>query len=225
MPSFTLRPVSQGSYDQWTLGAGGSKSGAMSDASDSTYINTGQNAQFYDSYNMADLPADAGSVDSPVALVTRATFTGDIPSTQRFIYTPYSGGSGFLVSDDAIYQTSGNFTNGPDGGPWSVSSLNNCQAGVYANCGVNDFAYCYDIWFSGTYQQAGAMFIAFLQWVGPILFGSNLLMRDMLRAAAYSARTPRNGTRIVWSPNEIREAYRQCRDGVRPRSYLLLGRH
>lgn len=211
MPSFTLRPNGNGAYAGWA----GHSYTSLSDASDTTYMNTNAEAEFYSSYTMADLPADAGSISGDVTWHNRNTYTGDAPISQQAFFRYSSTNS--LVGVASYYYLGGigeataAYALAPGSAAWTPAILNATEIGCYANMGFNDFLYCYDLWATGTYLQSGAFFVSIYNLVGPVLVGANLLYREFAEMVTHAQRQSHR-RRIIFSPDEVSEAWREYKD-------------
>jgi hypothetical protein len=222
MPAFTLRPNADGgTYQGWAS----YYYVYQSDASDATYMNTGQNGVYIASYPMADLPADAGAVSGDVIWHDRNTFTGDAPVSDWALFR-YAGTDSYIgVASYGGYiaEATATYSLAPGSAAWTPTIINATEIGVYANMGINDFLYCYDLWATGTYLQAGGCLIPIYNLIGPLL-GASLLWKDFLKIGSQWHQASK-GTRIRWSKEELAKAWLEYKDGKRPVRYFDFGAH
>lgn len=218
MPAFTLEATAEGVNTQWTLGAGASKTVAVSDSDDGTYIYTaGTNRQ---SFVTADLPADAVGVTAPVTCNCRGadvSATADlIHSHFRYSAANYEDGTGWNFSTTPANYTR-DWPTGPGGGAWTVAMLNACEMGVYKG-GTTNNVRVYKLNLSGNYFQAGACFIPLLSLaaaaIGP---GLQLVHMPGLARFIFEHRRMPGGARILIRPDEYEAALASWRGWRRPR--------
>lgn len=185
MPSFTLRPTAQGTYNDFALGSGSDKPSAMSDASDGTWISL-SGTSGADSYVMQDLPADADTVEGSVTWNGRHTKaaggSGGVSARLRYSGTNSDGASLAPATFPTINEETTAYALAPGGGAWTPAVLNATEIGVVSTLDVNYSAY--DVWATGSYAQAGGMgFLFFFSWLLPLL-GAGLDLATFRRAMA-----------------------------------------
>jgi hypothetical protein len=157
---------------------------------------------------MTDLPADAAAISGSVTFTVNAKDTFDAGGLTVYTYA-YHSGSGSNPSShtpNASYADySGSLASVPGGSGWTVANVNACEAGVAsAGTGANRIS-CSCVEMSGTYLQAGETFVSIYNLVGPLLFGSALTLPDLIAAAGRTLYS--RGTKLLYSPQEIRQAF------------------
>jgi len=130
-----------GTVDNWTLTAGSTKVVACQTPDDdsTTYISSGTTASIVQMFTLED-PGDIGAGDSITDVAVRVRdVRGGAPGPSFVVRITTSGGT-----SDSATQTAGaayadytaNFATAPGGGSWSLSLLNELQAGIAKTSGT-----------------------------------------------------------------------------------------
>lgn len=227
MPAYTLEATAEGANTGWTLAAGASKTVAVSDTSDATYLTqspTGVPSR--QSFTMQDLPSDAEAVTAPVTCNCRGKdVTGTVDrcySHWRYSGANYEDATGWNFST-TIADYTRDWSTGPGGAAWTPAMLNACEMGFARLAGTNFTMAVYKYNVTGNYEQPGATFISIWQVVLPLL-GAGLGLVHMRGIAREMARRhqPDGGARVWFRPDEYAEALRVYREWRRP-AFAFLG--
>lgn len=178
MPTETLRPNANGSYQQWDYTIISDWQG-LQDDSDSGYIGaTADNLRA--SYYLDDLTASA-SANSITSVQYKCRLRAN---TGGQVKAALYDGSNWTVYGTDTPDTAnwGNFTHNaataPDGGPWTVTKVNSVQIGSESTAVVVQVQ-CTEYWLIVDYSPAGGGLFVWLSWIPPLfavgnLFGANL---------------------------------------------------
>jgi hypothetical protein len=154
---FLLRPNAQGTYSGWTPAPGPSKPVIMSDASDSTWIQSVGSA-VNESYQLANLPANAGVIIGSVVWHCRmnkaAGGSGSAAALIRLSGVNLTAAFSPGLPVGSFVEQTATFANPPGGGLWTPTKINSLEAGITSTLTVNVNAA--DIWITGNYQGAVA---------------------------------------------------------------------
>jgi len=216
MPAFTIRPTAQGNYDQWILAVGATKTVAVSDDSDTTYVRT-DGTTMTDSYVLADLPGEAGYIVGSVVWNGRVNKSaGGAATTGAQPLLRYSGTDSLgaaLAIDGTITTFTSSFATAPGGGAWDVVNVNGTEGGIRSDWTVQ--VNCYDIWVTGTYEVSGGGLVFLLSLLGSAI-GPGLSLRDIPGLTAALARR----TGLVLTRDECVKAIRLWRADPHPRRFM-----
>jgi hypothetical protein len=225
MPAFTLEATAEGANTEWTLGSGASKTVAVSDSDDGTYIQiTGVTSPGRQSFVAQDLPADAVGITPPVTCNARGK---DVSATNDLVYSHfrysaanYEDATGWDFSTSVAAYTR-DWANAPGGGSWTPAILNACEIGVY-RAGTTNTVMVMKYNVTGNYYQAGACFIPILSLMFGLI-GAGLSAADMpaLARFIFDHRRMPGGARVLIRPDEYREALESWRRYLSPRYAFL----
>jgi len=172
VPAFTLRPNGQGTFSDWTLGAGASKPSAASDQNDGTFVfdpATGGT----ESYTLDNLPATAGAISGALTYHIRGNkaLGGVDNGTHGFLrlsgaHVTSAFATSFPVG--SIDEQTIVFTLPPGGGPWTPAKVNALEIGIYNGLSVTlNF---HEMWLTGTYTATtGGLGLILTMSLAPIL--------------------------------------------------------
>lgn len=180
MPTVTIRPTSQGAYNNWALIAGATKTIAESDASNTTYVSGaawGPNGDGSardvnsprESYVLVD-PALTGYVIDSVVVYASVLNYDEPPSetdnvNAYFVFVRLGGVN--VDSSQLSLGPTGNWTapaaslSRPGGGVWAAADFTALEAGFFykwhhGSGGLPDDAAVADVWVDVTYHTAAA---------------------------------------------------------------------
>lgn len=172
MPAFTLRPNGQGTFSDWTLGAGASKPAAASDQNDGTFVFDPATAGS-ESYTLDNLPATAGAISGALTWHLRGNkaLGGVDAGTHAFLRLDgFHVTSGFSpgLPVGSIEEQTATFATPPGGGVWTPAKVNALEIGVYNGLSVT-FNF-HELWLTGTYTATtGGLGLILTMSLAPIL--------------------------------------------------------
>lgn len=182
MPVITLKPLTQGTYDNFTLQVGSTKPSAMRDA-DSNYLKVGGPAR--ESFNADQMPSDAESIDQ-VDIAGNNRTGADVGTYQfknmmRYNSTNWDGALRQTGKNETwVTQTDTNVATAPDGSAWTVPIVNSTEIGTNrldSEAGKNTFHRFINL--TVTYQLSEDGFALFVSQLLPplLLVASHGLLR------------------------------------------------
>jgi hypothetical protein len=137
-----LAPSGQGNYSNFSLGAGASKTVAMSDDDDATYITPVAAAQ-YETFALDNLPSTAADA-APVAYVEVFARIKQNDTIGWCVFYPILRANGIDLQGTAVSHDDGvtdsgyldvtqKFLTDPSGAPWTVATVNGLEIGGWFN--------------------------------------------------------------------------------------------
>lgn len=217
MPTTSLVANSIGSFNVWTNAGGATKmaSVASPDDDDTSYVvTTGTVGSGRMSFFVTSLPSPAFAVESHIlrSRVRRAT-TGTLTNCDAFL----SNGSGANITAGAAAQPGLTYANRTDsnlampaGVAMTVANINAMEIGVHAGGGTEEER-CTTLYWDVTWHATNGGFVFLVcELLGPV-FGSAILLKDVLRIRTALARAARRTTLTDDEVSRMLSGFREYR--------------
>ncbi|MBU0646659.1 hypothetical protein KJ611_04310 [Patescibacteria group bacterium] len=156
----TLRPDANGTYQDWPTLQGTTRYGAVSDESDSTYIET-DTKDDQDTYDINDSAIGATATINSVEIFVRAKASGSGGAEKikilDYLNTTLRSSSQISVSRTSFtdYST-GNLTTDPEGNAWTLTNIDALEIGVEVSAlGKNETMQVSEMWAEVDYTISG----------------------------------------------------------------------
>jgi hypothetical protein len=225
MAEAILRPSAEGTYTDWSLGAGASKAAAsdpgdpISHDDDTTYVSTtvvaAQKTQSF--YLNTGLPLNISEVDH----LDYTVRTRKADSPQAFIYSLLRLGS--TEGSETYLELTASYANHarasiarPGGGSWVPGDFvaNNLQGVFFAGSGYPCIYRTTSVWCVLDYTPVLGGFIFHMLFMGPLIA---LGLHEMPALA----RALQRRTEFLIQPHEYERAWREWREHRFPRHFLI----
>lgn len=228
MPTAICRPSATGTYNDWTLGAGGSKQAALdpgnpvSHDDDTTYCSIGTSpgsANKQSVYLDTGMPSGIATVNQ-VDFYTRSRTTGtpSVESTSSFIRRDTSESTPVAQVETGSYQNNAQTSiSRPGGGSWVPADFvsTNIQGAIGVGTANAQPMRCTSIWVELDYRfLVGGYLQLLVPTLGPLVA---LLLRDMPGIA----RVVYSRTSQIIKPEEYLEALAEYRSYAWPKRFVL----